>query len=201
MSTHHTHSRERVHEEALAADSRTVFGFWLYLMSDLVLFSGLFATYVVLRADPMFGSANGPVLGGSFVLIETLVLLLSSIMCGIALYAARSANKRGTLLALLGTGILGGLFLYMECTEFAHLLATGNGWNVSGYLSAYFVLLGTHALHILIGLVWLLALMISISIRSLSRSSMRKLALWSMFWHFLDIVWLFIFLIVYLLPL
>ncbi len=201
MSTHTTHSKEQVHEEAVAADSTTVFGFWLYLMSDLVLFAALFATYAVLRADTMFGSTHGPILGGSFVLTETVLLLCSSFVCGLALYFAKSNKKKGTAVALLGTVILGAAFLYLEVAEFGTLISEGNGWQASGYLSSYFVLLGTHALHIAIGLLWALALIISILFRGLSRSSMRKLALWSLFWHFLDIVWLFIFLIVYLLPL
>lgn len=181
-----------------SSDSTTLFGFWMYLMTDLVLFASLFATFAVLRG-PQFGGAEIQNLFSlPYVLIETLILLTSSFTCGIALLSARGGSKRGTLLWLGLTLALGAVFVCMEAAEFSSLVAQGYGPSKDGFLSAYFTLVGTHGLHVAIGLLWLLALLVAIIRNGFSRGTMRKLALFSMFWHFLDIVWIFIFTIVYL---
>lgn len=184
--------------EARAADSTTLFGFWMYLMTDLVLFASLFATFAVLRNPALGGADQTGLFSLPFVLAETLLLLSSSFTCGLAVLSARAQSVRATLAWLSATFILGAAFVGMEISEFSRLAASGNGPSRSGFLSAYFTLVGTHGTHVFIGLLWLLALMISIAARGLSRSNMRKLALFSMFWHFLDIIWIFIFTIVYL---
>jgi cytochrome o ubiquinol oxidase subunit 3 len=132
------------------------------------------------------------------VLAETLLLLTSSLTCGLAMLAARAGRVRGVLAWLCATGLLGAAFLAMEISEFSRLIAAGSGPQRSGFLSAYFTLVGTHGLHVALGLVWLAALILAVAMRGLSRPNMRKLALFGMFWHFLDIIWIFIFTIVYL---
>jgi cytochrome o ubiquinol oxidase subunit III len=193
-------STETIQAEAIKKDSTTVFGFWVYLMTDFVLFASLFSVYAVLRANSVAGITASQVFSGPYVLAETLILLTSSFFCGLSLLAARAGRKDMVLFWLVITAVFGATFLTMELSEFGKLITDGNGWQASGFLSSYFALVGTHGLHIFIGLIWALALIASIWTRGLSRSNMRKLMLWSMFWHFLDVVWIFIFTIVYLLP-
>ncbi len=185
-------------EEDRAADGTVVFGFWMYLMTDFVLFAGLFATYAVLRASTLHGSLA---FSAPLVLLETVILLTSSFTSGLTLLAARSGSRLWTVVGLLVTFLLGTIFLVIELSEFSTLIGKGSGPQVSGFLSSYFTLVGTHGLHIFVGLIWAIALAIAITCVGLTRSTMRKLLLWSMFWHFLDIVWIFIFTIVYLLAL
>jgi cytochrome o ubiquinol oxidase subunit 3 len=199
---------EVISEEVRKKESTTYFGFWVYLMTDLVLFASLFSVYAVLRSQLQFGMVGGlsasEVFSAPFVFAETLILLTSSFTCGLAVLAARhgdDAKKAAVIFWLIISGILGAVFVTMEFSEFGGLIASGNDWTRSGFLSSYFALVGTHGLHIIIGLLWVLGLIVSIASRGLTRSNMRKLMLWSMFWHFLDVVWIFIFTIVYLLPL
>jgi cytochrome o ubiquinol oxidase subunit 3 len=179
--------------EARAADQKTMFGFWMYLMTDFVLFASLFAVFAVLR-----GNVGNNLFSMPFVLTETIVLLTSSFTCGIAILAAQTGSKRGVLLSLGATVLLGASFVALEISEFTKLISDGNGPQRNGFLSSYFTLVGTHGLHVTIGLLWIVALMIAISRRGLTRPNMRKLVFASLFWHFLDIVWIFIFTIVYL---
>ncbi|HUO56155.1 MAG TPA: cytochrome (ubi)quinol oxidase subunit III [Candidatus Paceibacterota bacterium] len=183
------------HDEKVT-DSTVVLGFWIYLMTDFILFAGLFATFLVLRTN----TVQGPTLNAnlSFALVETILLLTSSFLAGMALLAARANSVRSLMTWLVLAGALGAAFIGMEISEFTRLVASGNGPTRSGFLSSYFTLVGTHGLHVTIGLLWLIALIISIAMRGLTRANMRKLVLWSLFWHFLDIVWIFIFTIVYL---
>jgi cytochrome o ubiquinol oxidase subunit 3 len=188
-------------EEARKKDATTIFGFWMYLMTDFVLFACLFSVYAVLRANTVGGLSDSQVFSAPYVLIETLVLLTSSFTCGLALISARANSKARVIFWLIVSALLGAIFVTMEFSEFHGLVAAGNSWSESGFLSSYFALVGTHGLHIIIGLAWAIALIVAIAARGLTRGNMRKLMLWSMFWHFLDIVWIFIFTIVYLLPL
>lgn len=181
-----------------AEDAKTVFGFWVYLMTDCVLFASLFATFAVLRHNTFGGPSGAELFSLPFVLIETLLLLTSSFTCGLAVLAARRGNKN-QVLALFGlTCLLGLAFLSMELSEFSHLAAEGNSWRRSGFLSAFFTLVGTHGLHIATGLLWMVVLLVQVSRRGLERATVRRLTLLSLFWHFLDIIWIFIFTIVYL---
>ena len=179
-------------------DSTTVFGFWMYLMTDLVLFASLFATFAVLRGTAFGGASMQNIFSLPYVLVETIVLLTSSFTCGIAMLFAREGSAKGTFVWLCATLVLGAAFVGMEVSEFSRLIAQGIAPSNNGFLSAYFTLVGTHGLHVTIGLLWLLALIVAIGKRGLSRGNMRKLALFGMFWHFLDIIWIFIFTIVYL---
>lgn len=192
---------ENLSREDRAADRTTMLGFWTYLMTDLVLFASLFAVYAVLLTGTFGGPAGSDIFDGPFVLAETLILLTSSFTCGLMLIAAQKGT-RGAVMGWLGaTFVLGAAFLTLELSEFVKLVAAGNGPDRSGFLSAYFTLVGTHGLHIAVGLLWMVAMLFAIARAGLTRGNMRKLALFGMFWHFLDIVWIFIFTIVYLMGL
>lgn len=180
------------------ANSRSIFGFWVYLMTDCVLFATLFATFAVLRGNTYGGPSGAELFDLPFVLVETLILLTSSFTCGLAVLAARQQNRRQVLLWLSLTFLLGLAFLGMELTEFHHLVQEGDSWRRSGFLSAFFTLVGTHGLHITVGLVWLLVLGGQLVRHGLRATTTRRLTMFSLFWHFLDIVWIFIFSIVYL---
>jgi cytochrome o ubiquinol oxidase subunit 3 len=179
-------------------DQKTLFGFWIYIMTDCVLFASLFATYAVLHNNTFGGEPGSTLFGMPFVLTETLLLLTSSFTCGLAVLAARERDRRMTIIWLLITYVLGISFLGMELHEFSNLVSEGNSWRRGGFLSSFFTLVGTHGLHITIGLIWSVVLMLKISAGGFSRSLLRRLTMFSMFWHFLDIVWIFIFTIVYL---
>ncbi len=185
-------------QSAGVADEKTVFGFWVYIMTDCVLFATLFATYAVLRNNTFGGPSGAELFSLPFVLAETLILLTSSFVCGLGMLAARAGNKKRLMIALGITFLLGAAFLTLELKEFRHLAAEGNSWRQNAFLSSFFTLVGTHGLHITAGLIWLGTLMAQIRRRGLSRSIIRKLTMFSLFWHFLDIVWIFIFTIVYL---
>lgn len=185
------------HEEK-AKDSTTLLGFWTYLMTDFVLFAGLFATYAVLRTNTFGGPSGAQLFDPPFFLAETLLLLTSSFTCGLGILAARAGNVKAVLAAFGATFVLGAAFLVMELSEFSQFIAMGDGPSRSAFLSSYFTLVGTHGLHVALGLLWMLMLMTRIYFLGLTRSNSRKLILFSLFWHFLDIIWIFIFTIVYL---
>lgn len=188
--------REQVAEHA--ADNKTIFGFWVYLMTDCVLFASLFATYAVLHANTFGGPGGHDLFSMPAVLAETLILLTSSFTCGLAMLAAHRAKKSQVLFWFGITAALGLAFLTLELAEFRHLVIEGNSWGRSGFLSSFFTLVGTHGLHIVMGLLWMFVMMFRIARAGLTRNSLRRLTLLSMFWHFLDIIWIFIFTIVYL---
>lgn len=178
-------------------DRTTMYGFWLYLMTDFMLFATLFSVFIVLRGN-VFASDPGMFFSTKSVLAETLILLASSFTCGMFVLAARSGHDRSVLTWMYITIVLGIAFLCIEVAEFRQLIIEGHTPQASGFFSAFFTLVGTHGLHILAGLIWMVSLAAAIVQRGLTRSNMRKLLLLSMFWHFLDIVWIFIFTIVYL---
>ncbi len=179
-------------------DSKTVFGFWVYLMTDCVLFASLFATFSVLRGSTFGPHGGAELFSLPFVLGETLLLLTSSFTIGMAILAAQRGLKSQVLAWLTVTFILGAGFLGMELTEFTNLVREGNSWARSGFLSGFFTLVGTHGLHIASGLIWMVVMAVQIHLRGLGRSTLRRLTLLSLFWHFLDLIWIFIFTIVYL---
>ncbi len=194
MSEHVLHSGRHLHDQS----STTVFGFWVYIMTDCVLFATLFATFAVLRHATFGGPGADELFSLPFVLGETLILLTSSFTCGLALLAAGASSKKAVLGWLSITGLLGLAFLGMELSEFTNLVHEGNSWARSGFLSAFFTLVGTHGLHISAGLIWLGVLATQIARRGLNSGNLRRLTLFSLFWHFLDVVWIFIFSVVYL---
>ncbi len=177
---------------------KTTFGFWLYIMTDCVLFASLFATYAVLHRNTFGGPSGAELFHLPYVLAETIALLTSSFTCGLAILSVRNKKQNQALFWFSITFALGLLFLILELTEFRHLAIMGDSWRRSGFLSSYFALVGTHGLHITIGLLWLLVLMIKVVGTGLTKNNIRRLTLFSIFWHFLDIIWIFIFTIVYL---
>ncbi len=187
---------DNTHEEA--ANDRVMFGFWVYLMTDLLMFTVLFAVYAVLRDNTFGGPTGRELFKLPLALTETLLLLTSSFTCGIAMIAARKVNKTQTLFWFSTTFILGLIFLVLELNEFSSLIRDGHTMKSNAFMSSFFVLVGTHGIHITLGLLWMITTMVFIVKRGLNQHLIRKLAMLSLFWHFLDIVWIFIFTFVYL---
>jgi cytochrome o ubiquinol oxidase subunit 3 len=181
------------------SNEKTIFGFWVYLMTDLLMFAALFATYAVLRSNTFGGPAQRDIFNGLLVLAETIILLTSSFTTGLGMLALARQDKNKVVMWFGTTFILGLSFLVLEISEFWHLIVEGNSFQRSAFLSSFFTLVGTHGLHIVFGLVWMIILLIRVNSRGLTPGNIRKLTSLSLFWHFLDIVWIFIFTIVYLL--
>lgn len=177
---------------------KTSTGFWLYLMTDCILFASLFATYAVLHTGTAGGPTSRDIFELPIALTETIILLTSSFTCGLALLALRQNNLRQLVLWLSLTYVLGVSFLTIELTEFHSLVQAGHGWQQSAFLSAFFTLVGTHGLHIAVGLLWLLVMVIVLFKRGFTAKLKRQIGLFVLFWHFLDLVWIFIFTVVYL---
>ena len=180
------------------ADAIDIFGFWIYILTDCVLFASLFTVYVVLR-DSVYGLPTASDLADlPYVLGETFALLLSSFTYGMMVLSLY--HKRYTLLInwLIATFLLGSLFIYMEIHEFIELYVSGYGWQASASLSAFFTLVGTHGLHVTIGLLWMLVMLGQLIKYKITPTITRRLTYLGMFWAFLDIVWIFVYTIVYL---
>ena len=196
------HHEDHGHDEHHHDDTDiTVFGFWVYLMSDLILFGTLFIAFAVLSSHIPPGTPSPRELFGDtlgFVLTETFALLISSVTFGFAVLASYKKNVGQVLLWLAITFVFGAAFIGMELYEFNHLVHAGHGPTTSAYLSAFFTLVGTHGIHVTSGLVWMLVLMYQIKKNGLTLINMRRLACLSLFWHFLDIVWICVFSVVYL---
>jgi cytochrome o ubiquinol oxidase subunit 3 len=180
------------------ATEKTVFGFWVYLMTDCVLFASLFAVYAVLHKNTFGGPGGYSLFDLHYVLIETFALLTSSFTCGLAMLGMQRRSKQQVLFWLGVTFLLGLTFLGMELHEFQKLVIEGNSWRRSGFLSSYFTLVGTHGLHITFGLTWMAIMAYFTNKRGLTDTVRKRLMLLSLFWHFLDVIWIFIFTIVYL---
>ncbi|MFL1781235.1 Cytochrome o ubiquinol oxidase subunit III [Candidatus Hepatincolaceae symbiont of Richtersius coronifer] len=187
---HHDHHHEE-HEKKVRDVS--LYGFWLYIMTDLVLFATLFIIYLVLSKG-----YPAPHFDLTFVMYETFVLLTSSFTLGLAVIYMQRKNNYQVLLWLGATFILGAIFIGLEITEFLNLIREGHTWNTHAYFSSFFTLVGTHGLHVSFGLLWMLALIIQIAMRGVTPQNITKIMVLSLFWHFLDIVWIFVFSIIYL---
>lgn len=194
--THTATAHQESHEEA--ANDRTMFGFWVYLMTDLLMFAVLFAVYAVLRNNTAGGPTGSELFKPPLALAGTLLLLTSSFTCGIGMIAARRGNKNQVMTWFGLTFLLGMAFLGLEMFEFAELIHEGHTLTKNAFLSSFFVLVGTHGLHITSGLLWMGVTLVYVMKRGLNSHMVRKLTLLSLFWHFLDIVWIFIFTMVYL---
>lgn len=185
-------------EEEVAVFQRKSLGFWVYLMTDCILFATLFATFAVLRTATAGGPSGADIFDLNFVLIETMILLTSSFTVGLAYLSAEHGLKKQSIFWLVATFLLGAAFLTMELWEFNQLIQEGHGWQQSAFLSSYFVLVGTHGLHIAVGLLWMAVVIFRLLQRNFKETDVRRLSLLSLFWHFLDIIWIFIFSFVYL---
>lgn len=179
-------------------EGSTSLGFWLYLMSDCLIFAALFATYAVLSRNYAAGPAPADLFDLKLIAVATTILLVSSITYGVAMIRAESNAKGGTIFWLGVTGLLGLAFLGLEAYEFYHLIAEGAGPQRSAFLSSFFALVGTHGLHVTFGIVWLVVLMVQVSKFGLTPENHRRLMCLSMFWHFLDLIWIGVFSVVYL---
>jgi cytochrome o ubiquinol oxidase subunit 3 len=182
-------------------ESTIVYGFWIYIMSDCILFASLFAAFAVLHNNNFGGPGPKELFSLPYVLIETFLLLISSFTYGLALLAAFKQRQKQVLWLLGITFVLGLSFVGMELNEFATMVIEGNSWKSNAFLSSFFTLVGTHGLHVSLGLIWMLGMMIQVKRHGLVRMTLRKLTCLSLFWHFLDIVWIFVFTIVYLMEL
>ncbi len=178
--------------------SKAVFGFWVYIMTDCILFAVLFATYAVLHNNTFGGVTSKDIYDIHYALIETLLLLASSFTSGIVMLKAYKKEKTKTLIWLLVTFLFGLSFVVMEIIEFRHLYLNGYTWENSAFLSSFFTLVGTHGFHVSMGLLWIVVLGFQVIFKGLTGPTFRRLSCFSYFWHFLDIVWIFIFTIVYL---
>jgi cytochrome o ubiquinol oxidase subunit 3 len=183
--------------QAETRESREL-GFWFYLMSDAVIFSLLFATYASMTGNTAGGPAAKDLFALGHTLIETGLLLGSSLTCGFAIIAANRGQTRNAIAWLCVTLILGLGFVGMEIAEFSDMIAQGAGPDRSGFLSAFFTLVGTHGLHVSIGSLWLLVMIGQLLGKGPNPWVLSRLQRWGVFWHFLDIVWIGIFSVVYL---
>ena len=179
-------------------ENGSLLGFWLYLMSDCLIFACLFATYAVLGRSYADGPTGAALFDLPLVAVNTAMLLLSSITYGFAMLAMQRKQLRSTLVWLAITGLFGLAFLSLEMYEFIHLIHEGAGPQRSAFLSSFFALVGTHGLHVTFGLIWLVVLMVQIGKHGLIHENKRRLMCLSMFWHFLDVIWIGVFTFVYL---
>ena len=186
-------------EHAHAEGSSTMLGFWLYLMSDCLIFAMLFAAYGVLGGNYAAGPAPKDLFDLDLVAVNTTMLLLSSITYGFAMLTMDKGRVAATQAWLAVTGLFGLAFLSIELYEFAHMIHEGATPQRSAFLSSFFTLVGTHGLHVTFGLVWMVTLMIQVARHGLIEANRRRLMCLSMFWHFLDVVWIGVFTFVYLL--
>ncbi len=180
------------------SDSTDVFGFWIYIMSDCILFASLFAGFIVLSSNTFNGFGMKQITDLPYVLGETLFLLASSFTYGMAILSMYKERKNQIIAWLMITFVLGLSFVVMEVREFAHIISIGHGPQTSGAMSAFFTLVGTHGLHVSIGLLWMLVMITQLFVFKLTPAVKRRLTYLGLFWAFLDIVWIFVFTIVYL---
>ena len=174
------------------------YGFWLFLLSDIVIFAAFFAGYAVLSGENAGGPTAADLFDKKHVLIETACLLASSVTCGFGSLAMQSGNRTSTYFWMTITFILGVAFLSLEVSEFRHMLEIGAGPSRSAFLSAFFALVGTHGLHVSVGLCWLVGMLLQVATLGFQPMVSRRFFCFGLFWHALDIVWIGVFTIVYL---
>jgi cytochrome o ubiquinol oxidase subunit 3 len=174
------------------------YGFWIFLLSDFVLFSGLFAAYAVLSDNTAGGPSGSELFDLRNVFIETLCLLFSSYTCGLGALSAERRRPDRFLIFAAFTFLLGAAFLFIEISEFVGMVSAGAAPSRSAFLSAFFTLVGTHGLHVTLGLLWLAYMVAQVVVKGLRPHVLRRLLCFSLFWHALDIIWVGVFTLVYL---
>ncbi len=187
-----------VTEEHGHAEGGTMLGFWIYLMSDCLIFAVLFACYGVFGRSYAAGPAPADLFDLPTVAVNTSMLLCSSITYGFAMLEMEKGRRATMLVWMAVTGLFGASFVGLELNEFAHLIQEGAGPQRSAFLSSFYTLVGTHGLHVTVGLIWLSTLMVQVGWRGLVPENKRRLMCLSMFWHFLDVIWIGVFSVVYL---
>ena len=200
IDSHVSEEAPAIASEFGAAPKRIVvaFGFWIFLLSDIVMFSALFAAYAVLSRATAGGLTGAQIFDQMSVAIETACLLASSYTCGLMSLAIGSRRTGTTYLYALLTFALGAAFLALELRELANMIAIGASPQRSAFLSAFFALVGCHGLHVAVGLVWLLVMMTQLALKRFTATVERRLFCFALFWHALDIVWVWLFTVVYL---
>lgn len=178
--------------------SMTVLGFWIYLLTDCLLFGTLFTTYIVMHSETFGGPSSKDLFSLTLAFSETMVLLMSSVTCGLAVLSSLKDEKNKIIFWLIVTFILGATFICMELNEFTDFVREGHSWQKSAFLSSFFTLVGTHGLHVTCGLIWMGTMIAQVYYHGINHFTFRRLAIFSMFWHFLDLIWIFIFTLVYL---
>jgi cytochrome o ubiquinol oxidase subunit 3 len=194
---HHLHSAE--HSGPASKRIVTGYGFWIFLLSDIVMFSCFFASYAVLSGQTAGGPSGAQLFDLKNVAIETALLLVSSFTCGMASIAADMRNKFWFQISMAVTGLLGAGFLTLELIEFADLVEKGAGPSRSAFLSSFFTLVGCHGLHVTAGILWLLTMMAQVTAKGFRADIQRRILCFALFWHALDIIWVAVFSVVYLL--
>lgn len=190
---HHTHDHEHDHE------SLKTFGFWIFLITDCILFGSLFATYMVLHQNTNGGPTPEELFKMPGIIAETFILLTSSFTSGLAVLGMHKGNMKQLIGWLAVTVLLGASFVGLELMEFINMVNhEGATISTSAFLSAFYALVGTHGLHVSVGLIWMVGLMLQLKRRGITAVTKRKVAVISLYWHFLDVVWIFVFTVVYL---
>lgn len=189
---------EAGHDEHHDHESLKTFGFWIFLITDCILFGVLFATYIVLRGNTNGGPTPEELFEMPGIIAETFILLTSSFTSGLAVLAMHQ-GKKNQLIGWLGvTALLGASFIALEVTEFMHMVHEGAVISTSAFLSSFYVLVGTHGCHVSLGLIWMIGLILQLKKRGITSVTKRKVDVLSLYWHFLDVVWIFVFTVVYL---
>jgi cytochrome o ubiquinol oxidase subunit 3 len=186
------------HDAHHNADATDVFGFWTYIMTDCVLFATLFAVFAVLHNHYFGGPALKELVSLPYVLGETLFLLVSNLTFGFGILSLYDNYRNRVVFWLILTILLGFGFVFMEVREFIHLMHEGHGYQASAAMSSFFTLVGTHGLHVSFGLLWIIVMTVQLCFFDITPAVRRRLTYLGLFWNFLDIVWIFVFTIVYL---
>lgn len=194
----HGHGQSHGHDGHHDQESLRQFGFWIFLITDIIIFATLFAAFIVLRHSTADGPTGAELFEMPGIIASTFILLTSSYTSGLALLAMNRGNKRGLIGWLAVTALLGATFIGLEVSEFIHLVHEGANIGTSAYWSAFYTLVATHGLHVSIGLVWMAGLIIQLAKHGITNVTKRKVNVISLYWHFLDVVWIFVFTIVYL---
>lgn len=194
VATHHQEHHHHHHD----ADGTDVFGFWLYILTDCILFASLFATFIVLHTPGSFGPSLKSYIHLPYVLGETFLLLASNFTFGLAILSLYKNKQTAVQVWLLLTFLLGLGFVVMEVREFIALAHEGYSWHASAGASSFFTLVGTHGFHVSVGLLWILITIFQLPILKISQATKRRMLYLGIFWNFLDLVWIFLFSIVYL---
>lgn len=195
---HGDHHDAHAHDHHHSADEMDIFGFWIYILSDCILFASIFAVYAVLYKNTYGGPGIKDFTSLPYVFWETMALLVSSFTYGLSILAMYKNKLKSVIAYLCATFVFGTIFIVMEVNEFLHLIHEGHTWQSSAALSSFFTLVGTHGLHVSFGLLWMLVTIIQLAKFGINPMMRRRLAYLGLFWSFLDVIWIFVFTIVYL---